>query len=56
MLSVYQIISNNLGSAINEHGEQVLKQPLVKTMRVIKKEILTFLSTWIARAYEGRVV
>lgn len=55
MLSVYQIISNNLGSAINEHGEQVLKQPLVKTMRVIKKEILTFLSTWIARAYEGRV-
>lgn len=52
MLSVYQVISGNLNSAVNEHGESVLKQPLIKTMRVVKKEILTLLSTWIARAFE----
>lgn len=53
MLSVYQVISGNLNKAVNEHGEGVLKQPLIKTMRVVKKEILTLLSTWIARAFEG---
>lgn len=56
MLNVYQIISGNLSKAVNEHGEQVLRQPLIKTMRVIKREILTLLSTWIARSFEGRVV
>jgi len=54
MLNVYQIISSNLSKAITENGEQVLKQPLVKLMRVVKREILTLLSTWIARAFEGR--
>lgn len=52
MLSVYKVISGNLNNAVNEHGEGVLKQPLIKTMRVVKKEILTLFSTWIARAFE----
>lgn len=56
MLSVYQVISGNLSKAINEQGEGVLKQPLAKTMRIVKKEILTLLSTWISRAFEGRPV
>lgn len=53
MLSIYQVTSGNLNKAVNEHGEAVLKQPLIKTMRVVKKEILTLLSTWIAHAFEG---
>lgn len=55
MLSVYQVISGNLNKAVNEQGEQVLKFPLIKQMRVVKKEILTLLSTWISRAFECRV-
>ena len=54
MLSVYQVISSNLNKAVHEEGEQVLKFPLIKQMRVVKKEILTLLSTWISRAFEGR--
>ena len=53
MLSVYQVISGNLSKAVNEQGEQVLRMPLIKQMRVVKKEILTLLSTWISRAFEG---
>lgn len=56
MLSVYQVISGNLNKAVNEHGEAVLKQPLVKNMRVVKKEILTLLSSWLSRAFEQRAV
>uniref|UniRef100_A0A915ECM6 Exportin-1 C-terminal domain-containing protein n=1 Tax=Ditylenchus dipsaci TaxID=166011 RepID=A0A915ECM6_9BILA len=54
MLSIYQVTSGNLNKAVNEHGEAILKQPLLKTMRVVKKEILTLLSTWIAHAFESR--
>lgn len=56
MLSVYQVISGNLNKAVNEHGEGILKQPLIKNMRVVKKEILTLLSTWLARAFDSRSV
>uniref|UniRef100_A0A915CXG5 Exportin-1 C-terminal domain-containing protein n=1 Tax=Ditylenchus dipsaci TaxID=166011 RepID=A0A915CXG5_9BILA len=48
MMSLYQVTSGNLNKAVNQHGESVLKQPLLKTMRVVKREILTLLSTWIA--------
>lgn len=54
MLGVYQVISSNVSKAIAEHGESVLKQPLLKSMRVVKREILVLLSTWIARSFEGR--
>lgn len=56
MLSIYQVISGNLNKAVNEQGEHVLKWPLIKHMRVVKKEILTLLSTWISRAFEGRII
>lgn len=56
MLSIYQVISGNLNKAVNEHGEGILKQPLIKNMRVVKKEILTLLSTWLARAFDTRSV
>lgn len=54
MLGVYQVISSNVSKAISEHGEGVLKQPLLKSMRVVKREILVLLSTWIARSFEAR--
>lgn len=54
MLNVYKVISSFLSNVITEHGEEVLKTPNAKQMRVVKKEILTLLSTWIARAFDSR--
>jgi exportin-1 len=55
MLGVYQVISGSINQAINEHGQEILRQPIIKQMRVIKKEILVLLSTFISRAHEPRV-
>lgn len=32
-----------------ENGEGALKLPLLKNMRAIKREILTLISTWVAK-------
>lgn len=53
MLSIYQLISSNLNKSVADHGEIVLKQPLVKNMRVVKREILTLISIWISRAFDA---
>ena len=55
MLAVYQCISGSINQAINDHGQEILRQPLIKQMRVIKKEILVLLSTFISRSHESRV-
>jgi exportin-1 len=49
MLAIYRLISVSITNMVNQQGQDVLKQPLVKQMRAVKREILTLLSTWIAR-------
>lgn len=53
MLAIYRLVSNSITNMVSEQGQDVLKQPLVKQMRAVKREILTLLSTWIARAEFG---
>ena len=50
MLAVYRLISSSITQLVSEQGVDVLKQPLLKQMRSVKRETLTVLSTWIARA------
>ncbi|OXA39146.1 Exportin-1 [Folsomia candida] len=51
MLDVYKVTSDNITSAIAAtYGESVTKQPLIKGMRVVKKESLKLISTWIRRS------
>lgn len=50
MLAVYRLVASSITNMVNEQSQDVLKQPLVKQMRAVKREILTLLSTWIARA------
>ena len=50
MLSIYRLISSSITSLVAEQGADVLKQPLLKQMRAVKRETLTVLSTWISRA------
>jgi len=54
MLAIYRLISSSITQLVNEQGQEVLKQPLMKSMRSAKREILTLLSTWVARADVGR--
>jgi len=39
MLNVYKVMSSNISEAIAQHGEICAKQPLIKSMRVVKKEV-----------------
>ncbi|CAG9759763.1 unnamed protein product [Ceutorhynchus assimilis] len=56
MLNVYKVMSENITAAISINGEEVTKQPLIKMMRVVKKEILKLISDWISRSNDNKVV
>jgi exportin-1 len=47
MLSLYQALSQLIGSAINTHGPAVVQSDSVKAMRGCKKEILSLVATFI---------
>lgn len=49
-------MSENITSAIGLNGEQVTKQPLIKAMRVVKKETLKLISDWISRTHDHVMV
>merc|ERR1719192_2686327 len=46
MLNVYKVMSENITAAITHNGEAVTKQPLIKSMRVVKKETLKLIAHW----------
>ncbi|CAH8481006.1 unnamed protein product [Heterobilharzia americana] len=50
MLNIYKIMSQNIGQAVAANGEQVTKQPLIRSMRSVKKALLNLLSCWIQRS------
>lgn len=50
MLNVYKVMSENISAAIALNGEGVTKQPLIKSMRVVKKETLKLISGWVSRS------
>lgn len=56
MLNVYKVMSTNITSAIQLNGESVTKQPLIRSMRSVKKETLNLLSSWIHRATEMEMI
>ncbi|KAL1121954.1 hypothetical protein AAG570_003362 [Ranatra chinensis] len=56
MLNVYKVMSSNITAAIRTNGEGVTKQPLIKSMRVVKKETLTLISDWISRTTDHVMV
>ncbi|CAG9815407.1 unnamed protein product [Phaedon cochleariae] len=56
MLNVYKVMSENITAAIQLNGEVVTKQPLIKAMRVVKKETLKLISDWISRSSDNGMV
>ena len=56
MLNVYKVMSSNISEAIAQHGEICAKQPLIKAMRVVKKESLNLISSWISKSTDPEMV
>jgi len=56
MLNVYKVMSSNISEAIAQHGEICAKQPLIKSMRVVKKESLNLISSWISKSNDADMV
>lgn len=49
-------MSENIAAAIQLNGEAVMKQPLIKSMRAVKKETLKLISDWISRSTDNAMV
>ncbi|XP_035225153.1 exportin-1-like, partial [Stegodyphus dumicola] len=56
MLNVYKVMSENISSAIAVVGESVTKQPLIRSMRTVKKETLKLISGWVSRSTDPQMV
>ncbi|PAV62887.1 hypothetical protein WR25_23782 isoform B [Diploscapter pachys] len=55
-LSLYRLLSENISKAVMLNGEEVLKLPLIKAMKSVKREILIFISTWVSKSNDTKVV
>jgi exportin-1 len=49
-------MSSNVSEAIAQYGEICAKQPLIKSMRVVKKESLNLISSWISKSTDPDMV
>ncbi|XP_071785336.1 exportin-1-like isoform X1 [Asterias amurensis] len=56
MLNVYKCMSENISAAITSNGEVVTKQPLIRSMRTVKKETLKLISGWVSRSSDPHMV
>ena len=56
MLNVYKVMSENVSSAISSNGESVTKQPLIKSMRTVKRETLRLISGWVRNSNDPSMV
>uniref|UniRef100_H3BFQ8 Exportin-1 n=1 Tax=Latimeria chalumnae TaxID=7897 RepID=H3BFQ8_LATCH len=56
MLNVYKCLSENISAAIQANGEIVTKQPLIRSMRTVKRETLKLISGWVSRSNDPQMV
>lgn len=56
MLSLYKVMSGQISKAISENGETVMKQPIIRAMRGLKKEILKLINEWVYHSNNHKVV
>jgi exportin-1 len=56
LLNVYKVLSESISSAILASGDNVTKQPLIRSMKTVKKEILILISLWVSKTNDIRLV
>lgn len=56
MLNVYKYISELISSAIASSAHSIMQEPLIRAMRIVKKETLLLLETWVAKSEDPQMV
>ncbi|EDV20281.1 uncharacterized protein TRIADDRAFT_51014 [Trichoplax adhaerens] len=56
MLNLYSTLGESILSCVATRGEAAVKEPVIKTMRAIKKEILKLISKWIEQSHDPKTV
>lgn len=56
MLSVYKCTSVNITVAISANGEAITNQPIIRSMRTVKKETLKLISLWVSLSQNNSMV
>jgi exportin-1 len=56
ILLIYQHMSQYIAKMIAAHGEQAVKTPLIKSMRLVKREALHLIGLWISMSDNPEVV
>ena len=56
MLNIYKVLSENISQAITTKGPDIMKEPIIRSVRSVKKETLKLISSWVSKAQEPAVV
>eukprot|EP00795_Rhopilema_esculentum_P002799 gene2799-1022_t len=56
VVNVYKVLSENISSAVSQHGESVTKQPLIRAMRGVKKDSLNLINCWVSKSNDQALV
>lgn len=56
MLGFYEVMSKKITEAISKNGEVFMKQPLIRSMCGLKKEILKLINEWVYHSTDHEVV
>lgn len=56
MLQVYRVMSLNITAAISTNGEAITNQPIIRSMRTVKKETLKLIGLWISQSSNNTLV
>jgi exportin-1 len=56
MLQIYRVMSLNITAAISTNGESITNQPLIRSMRTVKKETLKLIGSWISQSQNNTLV
>lgn len=56
MLEVYKAMSVNINAAISTNGEAITNQPVIRSMRTVKKETLKLTGLWISQSPNNALV
>lgn len=56
LLHVYKTISDSISTAVNMSGSLALQQGVIKGLKIVKKEMLKLIGTWVARSNDPMTV
>jgi len=56
MLNIYKVMSLNITAAISTNGEAITNQPVIRSMRTVKKETLKLTGLWISQSQNNSLV